>query len=336
MNEAEVRSAVKDFEEVIKASERLSAKGTRLSAILGTFFAMGCAFRIRRHLGVCGENTINEQTEHAFNDSRFEERWTLPKPDAVHNAAERLIAAAISQDYDVAANTLAEMGVMDLCPGISQQFARMEFVARSVKGPAQLIPLVELSLFAVEMGEFERAGKYTAEAHSFNPNAYELYNLCIVEGVIAMNAGQQRQAIQFVEQAIGACQRDEYASLACGVRAPNLALAERLLDGGHRVEVLKHLFECKNVWQSFRSQIEVWISLIESGARPTFQESAMLRSMNEPACRLIMQYSRARALDEGESTPQSTLPMSPAEVIARREQLKESYRRYKDRSSEGS
>jgi hypothetical protein len=87
------------------------------------------------------------------------------------------------------------------------------------------------------------------------------------------------------------------------------------------------------VWQSFRSQIDVWISLIENGERPNFQESAMLRSMNEPACRLVMQYSRARALEEGESTPQSTVPMSPAEVMARRERLREAFRRNRDRSA---
>lgn len=333
MNEAELRRAVKEFEEVLKASERLREKGTRLAAILSTVFAMLCAFRIRRNIEASGD-PIKDSAEGAATYSQSEEPWALPKSDAVHKAGESFIAATISQDYDGAASVLAEMGVIELCPSISQQFARMELFARSATGRAQLIPLVELSLFAAEIGEFERAAKYVTEARRFNPTAYELYNLFLVDGLIALNAGQQRKAIQLLEQSIGVCQRDEYASLACGVRALNLTLVEKLLFGGHQVEVLKHLLECKNVWQSSRAQIDVWISLIERGERPNFHESAMLRSMNEPACRLVMQYSRARALDEGESTSQSTLPMSPAEVMARRERLREAYKRYKDRPAQ--
>jgi hypothetical protein len=330
-----LRGAVKDFEEVIKASERLSAKGTRLSAILGTFFAMWCAFRVRRSIEVCEGDGIKKPVEGGANDSQLEENTALPNPGVVHSAGEDLIAATISKDFDATARALAGMGVLDLCPIISRQFTRMELVARSMPGRAQLIPLVELSLFAVDAGEFERAAKYAAECRGFDPAAYELYCLCVVEGLIAMNAGQDREAIRYLERAMGVCQRDEYASLACGVRGPNLALVEKLLDGGHRVEVLKHLLECKNVWQSLRPQIDVWISLIEGGERPNFHESPTLRSMNEPACRLIMQYSRARALEEGSSvglaTPQSSVPMSPAEVMARRERLHEAYSRSKER-----
>jgi len=337
MNEAEFGRAVKDFAEVIKASERLRAKGTRLAVILGTFFAMCCAFRIRRNVATFDGDAIEEPVEGAIPSSQLEENTALPEPNTVDRAGTQLIAATISNDFDGTARALAEMGVLDLCPKISQQFTRMELVARSMQGRAQLIPLVELSLFALDIGEFELAAKYAVEARSFDPAAYELYNLCVVEGLIAMNAGQERGAIQLLEQSIGACQRDEHASLACGVRGLNLALVEKLLDGGHRVEVLKHLLECKNVWQSFRPQIDVWISLIESGERPNFQESAMLRSMNEPSCKLIMQYSRARALEEGNglglATPPSSVPMSPAEVMARREGLKEAYRRSQDQSA---
>lgn len=335
MNEAGLSRVVKDFAEVIRASDRLSTKGTHLSSVLGRFFAMWCAFRIRRNIEACEGNDINEPIESVVNDSQSEGCWALPKPDVVEDAGVRLMAATSSQDYDGAAGALAEMGVTALCPRLSEQFVRMESVARSVAGRAQLVPLVELSLFAVDVGEFERAAKYVVEAHSFAPAAYELYCLCVVEGLLAMNAGQERKAIQFLEQSIGACQRDEHASLACGVRGPNLALVEKLLDNGRRVEVLKHLLECKNVWQSFRPQIDAWISLIESGERPNFQESAMLSSMNEPACRLIMQYSRARALEEGNSlglaAPQTSVPMSPTEVMARRERMQEAYRRSKER-----
>jgi hypothetical protein len=139
-----------------------------------------------------------------------------------------------------------------------------------------------------------------------------------------------------LEKSISACERDEYASLACSVRGLNLALVEKLLDSGQRVEVLRHLLQCKDVWQSLRPQLEKWISLIESGERPDFQASGILRAMNEPGYRLLMQYARARSLEEGASsaTPQSVVPMSPAEVIARRDRLRAAYKRLRDRSIE--
>jgi len=303
--------------------------------ILGTFFAMWCALRVRRSVAASGLEPIKEPIESGAYSSQFEENSVLPKPDTVHSAGEKLIAAIVSRDLDGAAQRLAEMGVTDLCPRISEQLALMEAVARSMPERAQLIPLVELSLFAVDVGELDGAAKYVAEARRFDPAAYELYCLCVVEGLIAVSAGQDHEAIQSLQRSIGACQSDEYASLACSVRSLNVALVEMLVDRGHRVEVLEHLLECKNVWQSFRPQIDVWISLIESGERPNFQDSPMLRSMNVPAARLIMQYSRARALEEGNrlglAAPKSSVPMSPAEVMARRERLREGYRRSKER-----
>jgi hypothetical protein len=166
MNKPELDATVKGFEVVIKAGEELREKGTRLAAILGTFFAMWCALKIRAHLRICGGDEIEDATDGALIESQSEDCGTLPKFDAVHNAAERLIAAATLQNRAGITSALAEMGVLALCPRPSQQFTRMELVARSVTGRAQLIPLVELSLFAIELGEFEKAGKYAIEARS--------------------------------------------------------------------------------------------------------------------------------------------------------------------------
>jgi len=137
-----------------------------------------------------------------------------------------------------------------------------------------------------------------------------------------------------LEKSIQVCQRDEYASLSCGVRGLNLALAQRLLARGQRVEVLKHLLQCRDVWQFLLPQIDTWISLIESGEIPDFGASGMLRAMKEPAYRLFMQYARAASLEEGtySSISGSAVPMSPAEVRARREWLREAYKRQKDDS----
>ena len=175
----------------------------------------------------------------------------------------------------------------------------MAAVARSASGRAQLIPFVDLSLFALDIGDFERARAYVTKARSFDPVAYELYNLCVVKGLIAINAGRHREATQYLEKSIAACQIDECASLACGVRPPDLALVEKLLDGDHRAAVLRHLLDCKNVWQSLGPQTDLWINAIESGEKAHFRESGMLKAMNEPAFRLLMQYARARSLEDG-------------------------------------
>jgi len=134
-----------------------------------------------------------------------------------------------------------------------------------------------------------------------------------------------------MEDSISACQRDEYALLACGARTLNVALVQKLLDSGQRIEVLRHLLQCKDVWQSFRSQIEVWIDLIESGETLTLQASGMLKVKNELAGKLLMLYPRVRALEEQPSLgAPPVVPMSPAEVIARRERLRAAWKERDD------
>lgn len=324
----ELQTAVSAFEGVIKAGGRLRPKD-RLAAILRTFLAMLCALKIRTCLGTCdGKEDVSRNEITQFGPVDHD---TFPTFDSVHKAAERLIRAAVSRDSFGTVSALNDMGVFALCPTVSQQFARMESLVGCVIGCAQVIPLIELSFAAVSLGDFELAAKYDLEARHFNPTGYEAYQLFTLEGLLAVNAGQQHQAVQLLEQSIAACQHDEYSSLACGVRGLNLALAEKLLDLGNRIDVLEHLLECRNVWQSLRPQIERWISVIESGERPNFNESGMVRAMNGPAFRLLMQYARARALEECESTSPSGVPMSTEEVMARREQLREEYRRDKDR-----
>ncbi len=334
MDERELQASIRGFEEVLKIAERLNKKGTRLAAILSTFFAFWCAFKVRIHSGLDDESEVKHAKEELTAESGALISATLPPSDVVRGFTEGLIAAAIARDRTGVSTVLASMGVLALCPMLSQQFVRMEFLARSVAGRPRVVPLTELSLFAAEVGDYARAGRYAAEAHTFAPTSCELYNLCIIEGLIAWNAGQHVDSIRFLEASISACQHDEYESLDCGVRNLNLSLVQKLLDSGHRVDVLRHLLDCRNVWQSLRPQIDVWISLIENAKVPNFQESGILRSMNEPSFRLLMQYIRASALEEGASTdtPRSPITLSRAEVIARREKLREAYRRYRDSS----
>src|SRR5208282_1077271 len=173
------------------------------------------------------------------------------------------------------------------------------------------------------------ARKYVAEAWGFDPSAWELYNLCVLEGLFALDAGRTRDAIQWLEKSINACQTDEHTSLYCGVRPPNFLLVQRLFEQGERVAVLRHLTQCRNVWQLPRMPMGTWIDLIERGEAPDFQEAGFANGMNQPSCRLSLQWMRARSLDSAKGTrPARSNSKSPEEVVAARKKLAEDLNRY--------
>jgi len=257
---------------------------------------------------------------------------TLPEHGAVQKAARELIAAVASEDKAGISSALEEMGVFALCPVPDHQFQRMEVVVGSLQGRARPVMLVELSCLAAEHKDYERASKYAQEARSFNPGSWERYNLCVTEGLVALNAGRDREAVQCLARSFDACLTDEYASLDCGVRAPNFALAQRLLAHGERVEVVRHLLQCKGVWQFFHKQLDKWISLIESGETPDFGASGIINSMMQPATRVQTQWVLACSPEE---KPGVTPPKSPAEVMAGRERLRAEYKRHVDAAKKG-
>ena len=129
---------------------------------------------------------------------------------------------------------------------------------------------------------------------------------------------------------MSACQADEYDSLNCSVRAPNFALAEKLLERGERVEVLRHLVDCQNVWQFLKPQIAEWVSVIEIGKRPDIQTAEVLLPMNQPSVRLKMQWMSACSLlaETASVAPKSVKRKSPAEVLAGRERLRAEQERH--------
>src|SRR5205814_1659748 len=137
------------------------------------------------------------------------------KYTVVQEAARKLFGAIASEDGIGVSNALEEMGVLVLSSGRKEQFSRLELVVGYVAGRAQIVPLVELALFATELEDHERAGRYSREARAFSPTSWELYNLCVVEGVISLEAGRRDEAILNLSRSIDACQSDEYASLEC-------------------------------------------------------------------------------------------------------------------------
>ena len=108
---------------------------------------------------------------------------------AVRSAAQKLLAAVTAEDRDGTMTALEEMGISALGLTPEQQFFRLETIAGCVTGRARLVPLIELSIFAVELGDFKRATKYAAEAHQFDPEASELHDLYTVEGLAALSEG---------------------------------------------------------------------------------------------------------------------------------------------------
>lgn len=337
MSERDICAAVREFGRVIKSSERLCKGGTRLAHILSAFYSMRCAFSIRVLLGEYDKGDAVTKAASLPAEGESLAHFRLPSFDAVQAAIQEFTTAETSGDGAGMSSALERMEVFGLCPIPEMQLSRMELVAGYAVGRAHLIPLVELALFAAELEDYESAGRYDQEARALDPSAWELYTLCIVSGLIALNAGKNREAIQFLDRSIKACQTDEYASLNCGVRAPNLLLADKLLERGERVEVLKHLLDCRDVWQFYKLQIDNWVSLIEGGEAPQFQNSGMLRAMNQPSYKLQMQWVRACSLGEGSGSaaPKSTTPKSPAEVLAGRERLRAEYKNQMDAAIKG-
>jgi hypothetical protein len=320
MDEQELCAAVKDFERVVKSSEWLL--GSRDSSVhtLCLFYAMRSAFAVRAIYGdQVGEQAASASIVHSLPCP------SIPRLDVVKTAALKLMIAARSYDRNGISSALDEMGVLALCPIPAEQLSKMESVVGHLSGRSRLIALVELSVFAVESGDHRSAGRYIQESRALNPSSCELHNVCVVEGVIALAAGEVHEAIRLLDSSLAACLTDEYASLSCSVRAPNLALAQKLLERGERIEVLRYLSGCKNVWSLLRQRIDTWINVIERGEMPNFQESRGVRALNRPSHKLAMQWLRASS---AEIAPRLAAPKSPAEVLAGRERLRAEYRRY--------
>ena len=248
----------------------------------------------------------------------------LPLQDVVQSAAQKLVLAVNSRDKDGMLSALEDMGVAERCLPPEQQLSRLEFVIRGAIGRAQLILLVELSIFAIELGEYKRAAKYAAEAHGLEPGTSELHDLYAVEGAIALDEHDVARAITYLKKSIRACMTDEYACLSCSVRAPNVMLAEKLLEHGKQEEVVDYLIQCQDVWDHSKKQFASWVDAIQNGERLEFLALGTLEAMNHPAVKLSHLCNSARFPDDvvGPTTPQS-----PAEVRAGRERLRAEYKR---------
>ncbi len=280
---------------------------------------MMCAFRIRQCVYPDG---MNQQDE-----------WpgipvvSFPSITAIQKASHTLYASIETEGKESVSRALDDMGVNTLCPSVADQPGRLEIVVESVKGPARLILLVELALFAIEREAYDDAAKYAQQARALDPFGFELYCVFNVEGLIAAKKSRIDNAARCLIESIDACQVDEYTSLHCGTRLPSLALARTLLENGERAIVLKYLTGCKNVWQFLAQRIDGWTSSIKLGVRVEFPPE-FLQSMDRPSTRLLRRSIDVTVLAEKRisSASSPSVKKSPCEVLEGRKRLTESYR----------
>jgi tetratricopeptide (TPR) repeat protein len=326
MNELELRKEILDYEELFKAFEGLLkvrhkffVSNDRLATALCELYAMMGAYQILACMGATGQLEVATIREEGENHCGACE--SLPKHKTVQDAGRELLAALASGDQAAASDALREMGVLALGPPSKRIFARMEAVTQRVTGRAQQVLLVDLSRFAAKVGDYERASNYLEQARTFDLNSWELYNARLIEGLIALNARRVDEAVECLARSIRACLAYERALVQCRVRAPNLELAEKLLDHGKREAVRRHLFDCRDVWESLQPQIDSWIQVIDNQGKPNFQYAGKMMVPEKPSHRLRMQWMNACCLAERPvSVEEKATPLkSPAERRAEHE-----------------
>jgi tetratricopeptide (TPR) repeat protein len=317
MQNPRIQKAVGSYVEIFKSYEKLLGYGRKLCMAddkmaigLSTVYAIWGAFQVRKCICVaCKTNPVHEESKSNFKD-------ILPTSETVNQGARDLFLALSAGDNRAIVSALREMGVTSLCPQLALVFPRMEEITSWVGGRAQLLFLVDLALFSVKCGDYKRATEYVRQARASNPRSRELYNICVIEGLIALNDGRREEAVQCLAHSTEVCQADVDASIQCSLLPPNLELAQNLLELGERIAVLQHLFGCHNVWQRSRAQIEEWIHLIEKGGAPA---CLAIDDADKLSDRLSIQWMRACSLEMQLYPARSSTPMSPTQVLAGRE-----------------
>ena len=324
MDKFELQKEISGFTGLFKTLElllelrwRLGMADDHLALDLCEFYATWEACQIRRIIGPTYD--VERVPSCGMNGSSFDFRAKLPKHDTVQKAAQDLLIAVSSEDEAAVSSALREMGVFSFCPAPEHVFPKMEKIASRVSTRARQVFLVDLSLFAARVADLQRAREYVHQARTFDPSSRELYNICVIEGLIALNDGRINETIQCLDSSMKACQADVDSSVQTSLLPPNLELAEKLLERGERTAVLRHLLECHNVWQRRRPQIEEWIRIIETGEKPDFQTVGIWGDAEHPSYRLNVQWMRACSLKNQLNPAKPKIPMSPAQVLAERE-----------------
>lgn len=229
MNEIALREWVVDFEKLFESFEsllmyrkKLGVASDQLAISLCKLYAIWGAYQIRRCTG------LNHEFEPELTRNETEPTLSLveklPTREDIHRLAPDLFLAVEAVDGIAVSDVLKMMGILSICPMPERVFFSMDAIALQVGGAAKQIFLVDLSLFASAVGDYQLATKYSEEARTFDLRSRELYDICVIEGLIAMNDGRVGDALQCLDRAIRACQVDVDSSIQCSLRVPNLTL----------------------------------------------------------------------------------------------------------------
>ena len=258
----------------------------RISAVLQRLYAMRAAYWIRKHISSCV--VVEEQSV----DERLPDEVMNPPFEVMYESYRRLLAAYRSSDNVALGSALREMRVFELCPSLGNQLERMERLAEQGESHVRLILHVDLALFAFEWGVEVVARRHAKEAWILNPIGWERYILCTLQGVFEACVGNIHGAVRWLEDSISACFANEMLLIECGVRPPNLLLAQKLTSLGQRIPVIDYLLACKDVWRARGMPFAEWVQQIESGQQPDFEASETIRELSRPFHRLDLQSRR--------------------------------------------
>lgn len=275
-----------EFLNVMTIVERFEGRA-KMFPELQRLFAMRAAYWIRQDASSCmavGVQSFGESLPNSAESLSFA---------VMYEAYRRLLAAYRSSDNFALASALREMKILEFCPALEDQFARMEQLTQQVEAHVRMILHVELALFAFELGAEGAVRHHAMEAWALNPISWERYILCTLQGYYEGCSGNIHGATHWLEDSISACYEDERILIECGVRPPNLHLAQKLLSLGQRIPVVDYLLACQDVWRSKGMPFVEWVHQIELGQVPEFEASETIRELSRPFRRLDLQSLHA-------------------------------------------
>jgi hypothetical protein len=133
----------------------------------------------------------------------------LLRPESIKRAAGRLRSALRIGDENAILEALLSLGVFDLFPSPETAVARLERACMQLFGTARMLAMVELAVYAAELGINKTAARCVAEANALDPGRGELHDLYSVAGSIAMNEQRITDAVRDLIRSVSVADENE-------------------------------------------------------------------------------------------------------------------------------